>query len=253
MAEPLPPGVSAETMAANPGAIQADRRQRMGVHRRAGRQLPRSLPDFQRRHALQGPRRGRTFIHRAGAGDRQGGQHVRRSPVAGLARQELRLWRRGAGAVGIGRRRHESDEPHPRGERKVRLRAGRTGGQLLRPLQLPPDARAETVAGRAGPGLGQRDGERAGSRRGLHAVWRSLHDAVRYGSRAGERRGGADGDGRDAGQQHLAVVQVRLRPVRGWHLLAVEFRHRHQDGHLAHAGSGRLPAIHDHLRTRRGH
>ena len=112
---------------------------------------------------------------------------------------------------------------------------------------------SETVAGRAGSGLGQRDGERAGSRRRLHALRRSLHDAVRHGGRAGERRRRADRDGRDARQQHLAVVQVRLRPVRGRHLLAVELRHRHQDGHLAHAGARRLSPVHDHLRTRRGH
>ena len=98
-----------------------------------------------------------------------------------------------------------------------------------------------------GSRLGQRHGQRARSRRGLHAVRRSLHDAVWHGSGAGERRGRADRYGRDAGQQYLAVVQVRLRPLRGWHLLAVELRHRHEDGHLAHAGAGGLSAVHDHV------
>ena len=225
----------------------------MGVHRGPGGQLPRSIPGFQRRHAVQGARRGRTCIHRAGAGDRQGCNQLRRSLVAGLARQEFCVRRCGAGPFGLRRPRHEPDEPHPGGEREVRLRAGRTGGQLLRPLQLPPGAQPETVAGRAGSGLGKRDGKRAGSRRGIHALRGSLHDAVRHGSRAGEWRGRADRDGRDAGQQHLAVIQVRLRSVRGRDLFAVELRHRHEDGHLADAGPRRLSPVHDHLRPRRGH
>jgi 4-cresol dehydrogenase (hydroxylating) len=50
--------------------------------------------------------------------------------------------------------------------------------------------------------------------------------------------------GRHSQRHDLAAIQIRLRPVDRWHLLAVEFRHRDQDGLLADAGTGSLSALH---------
>ena len=55
-------------------------------------------------------------------------------------------------------------------------------------------------------------GQHAGPRRGLHAVWRAFHDAVRHGSRARQRRRAAHRHGRRGKVEHLAGLQVGLRP-----------------------------------------
>ena len=86
-----------------------------------------------------------------------------------------------------------------------------------------------------------------------HRSWWRLHGGqlpqslrlpLRHGSGAAERRTAAHRHGRHSRRQDLAAVQVRLRPLGGRNFLPVELRHRHQDGVLADARAGSLPALH---------
>ena len=66
---------------------------------------------------------------------------------------------------------------------------------------------------------------------------------VRHGGRARQRRGAAHGHGRDAGQQVVARLQARPRPVARPAVHAVQLRDRHEDGRLADAAARDATAV----------
>ncbi len=141
-ARTTPAGCKRRNDGRDPGAIQADRRQGMGVHRGPAGQLPRSVSrsPTTTRATRPTPRSHPRPSSRCRRSSRP--QTASGVPLWPVSRgKNFRVRRRGAGPVGLRRPRHEPDEPHPRGEREIRLRPGRAGGQLLRPVQLPPGAR----------------------------------------------------------------------------------------------------------------
>ena len=153
--------------------------------------------------------------------------------------RNLTLRRRGARVLGQRRRGSEAHEPHPRRQRARQDLPRRARRQLLR--SLPSLAHEQDPAldryGRSGLGRARR--QRARPRRRLHGhrISRPLRRALRHGGRAADGRGRAHRHGRQPAGQDLAAVQVRLGSVGRRHFLAVEFRHRDEDGFLAHGGT----------------
>ena len=175
----------------------------------------------------------------AGASDRSHRQRASHPAVSDRDRQELGLRRFGAESFGERRRRPEAHEPHYRGRRPARLRARRTRRLVLR--SLPPHRRARPQGLDRLPRsrLGQSRRQRARSRRRLHVrpVPRSFRQSLRYGSRAGQRRGAAHGHGRTAERAELAGVSLRFRALRRRSVRPRQLRHRDEDGLLAHAAA----------------
>ncbi len=216
----------------------------MGVHQRRGcRALSRRLfASVERAGGASSLRRRRAGARRGSAGGREDRQPIQDSHLSDLDGAQSRLWRLGARAFGQRRPRSQAHEPHHRGERAQRLRACRARRVLFRSLSLHPKAQAQSLDGlpRSRLGLAHRQFARTRRRRHDGAIPQSLRRALRHGGRAGERRAVAHRHGRVARRENLAAIQDRLRPVDRRHLLAVEFRHRHQDGILADAAAGRL-------------
>ena len=130
---------------------------------------------------------------------------------------------------------HARDEPRARGQRRPRLRAGRAGCELLRPLRAPAGGRVPPVAVDSRPRVGERDRQHARVRARLHQPRRAPGDGVRPRGRAREGRGRAHGDGRDGRRQGVELLPVVVRPLACRPLLPVQLRHRHEDGRLADA------------------
>ena len=155
--------------------------------------------------------------------------------------RNLGLRRIGARLLRQRRRRLETHESDPRGQRQDSLRRRRAGRQLLRSLSVRPGAQAQRLDRSRRSRLGQPRRQCARARRRAHADARPLERRVRARGRARERRGLAHGHGRAARIGGLASVQVRLRADRRRPVLAIELRHRDAHGHLVDAGSRGLP------------
>ena len=123
---------------------------------------------------------------------------------------------------------------------------GRAGRQLLRSLPLHPGTQAEALGGRSRSWLGQPGRQLARSWRRIFAadVSQSFRFALRDGSGAGQWRPDAHRNGRYAGRAKLAAIQIRIRALDRRHVFAIQLRRRHQDGILAHAGTGCLSHRH---------
>ena len=175
----------------------------------------------------------------------------RHPALADLDRQEQRLRRRLAAAGRRGRGEHRrADEPHPRGQREVRLRPARARRHVLRPLRAPPGD--EPILMLDSPDLGW--GSVVGNTldRGVgytpygdHFLWQTGLEVVLP---QGEVM--RTGMGARARQQRLAAVPVRLRAVPGRDVHPVQPRHRHQDGHRADAAPACVDDVPDHVRRR---
>ena len=128
-------------------------------------------------------------------------------------------------------------EQGARDQREARLRRRRAGRALVRPLRGDQGRRAQADGLHRRSRVGQRHRQLARQRRDLHALRRRPGVVVRDGGRPAERRADAHRHGRDAGQQGLAHLQAQPGPRRRPHVHAVQLRHRHEDGRLAHAGA----------------
>ncbi len=96
------------------------------------------------------------------------------------------------------------------------------------------------MGGRSRSRLGQPDREFAGSRWRIFdaAISESFRFALRNGSGAGQWRSAAHGNGRAAGREDVAGIQIRVRSVDRWNFFAIEFRSGDENGILADAGAG---------------
>ena len=214
----------------------------MALFERRGRAaLPRRLlAALGRGRGAQGVGRRCTELRRAGAGHRQDREPIRLAALSDLDGPQSYVRRRGARVLGQRRRGSEAHESHPRRQRARQDVPRRARRQLLR--SLPSLAHEQDPAldryGRSGLGRARR--QRARPRRRLHGhrIPRPLRRALRHGGRAADGRGRAHGHGRQPAGQDLAAVQVRLGSVGRRHFLAVELRHRDEDGFLAHGGTG---------------
>ena len=178
-------------------------------------------------------------LGRAGPGHRQDREPVRLAALSDLDGPQSHLRRRGARVLGQRRRRSEAHESHPRRQRARQDLPRRARRQLLRSLPALAHEQDPALDRHGRPRLGRADRQRARPRRRLHGhrVSRSLRRALRHGGRAADGRGRAHGHGREPAGQDVAALQIRLGPVGRRHLLAVELRHRHEDGLLAHGGA----------------
>ena len=167
-------------------------------------------PSSTRSTSLRPPRPCRARWRTSSTSSRPPPSSASRSRRSRAAR--IRLRRRRAAHVRRRRARPEPDQPDTRGQRDLRLRAGRAGHQLPRPGRAPARARLAVLARRARPRVGQRRRQHDGTRRRIHALRRPPRRPVRLGDRAARRRRRAHRDRRDARQQVGATVQVRLRP-----------------------------------------
>src|SRR3546814_1774393 len=112
----------------------------------------------------------------------------------------LRIWRAGTPQIRISCPRSETDEPDHRSQRKIWICAGRAG-RFLHAALSPPAADRQQIVDRSGSArLGRRHGERARAWRRLHALWRSLHYAMRDGSCACRRS-----------EEHTSELQSLMR------------------------------------------
>ena len=92
----------------------------------------------------------------------------------------------------------------------------------------------QAVGGRSRSRLGQPDWQFARSWRRLFAaaISQPLRFALRDGSRAREWRSDAHRNGRDAGSENLAGIQVGVRTLDRWDVFAVQFRRDDENGIL---------------------
>ena len=128
-------------------------------------------------------------------------------------------------------------------DERVRVRGGRAGRALVRPLRRDPGRRPQAVALDRRPRLGQRDRQHARPRRDLPALRPGHGRAVRHGGRARQRRRAAHGHGCDARQQVVAPLQARPRADARPAVHAVELRDRHEDGRVADAAAADVHAV----------